>query len=269
MKKLAVVGFLLASIIACGDEGEEFVGLETRDTTDVEPIINGEPASSFTVARQGIIFVDGSFVCGASYLGRVNGKFWVLTAAHCFDGLPASRDIKIGFGKRSRFDYGPAALVSVVGNPVIHPRYQPGGFVWDFALVRVDRQPPGARSVSLGSRDVRPNERVRVSGFGAKEDGFFSETVLQAEVAALSDNRCEQLFAESVGDVEIDPSQLCTIDVSRDSGICFGDSGGPLLRRNGEIAGVASFVVGPCRVDVPNGWARVSAARDWIRQRIR
>ena len=51
--------------------------------------------------------------------------------------------------------------------------------------------------------------------------------------------------------------------------VCFlqGDSGGPLVCERGgvwSLVGISSFVDGPCKVNVPNVFARVSHLKSWI-----
>lgn len=62
-------------------------------------------------------------------------------------------------------------------------------------------------------------------------------------------------------------STLCTFKQPQ-QGICFGDSGGPLLYQR-FIVGIASFVIKPCATGKPDGWARVSSYRDYINNIIR
>lgn len=60
------------------------------------------------------------------------------------------------------------------------------------------------------------------------------------------------------------PQNVCTYVPRRNAGICFGDSGGPLIC-NGVLHGVDSFVVRGCATgQYPDFFARVSLYVDWI-----
>ena len=70
--------------------------------------------------------------------------------------------------------------------------------------------------------------------------------------------------------VVIDDSVLCAGSTTQKIGVCFGDSGGPLIYFNGThdlLMGVTSYVVGSCgSLGVVDGFARVTHQMDWIRE---
>lgn len=51
------------------------------------------------------------------------------------------------------------------------------------------------------------------------------------------------------------------------SGACFGDSGGPGVIGNVQY-GIASFTSGGCASGTPDGYSRVSADYNWIREQV-
>lgn len=67
-----------------------------------------------------------------------------------------------------------------------------------------------------------------------------------------------------------DESVLCAGNPTEHVGVCFGDSGGPLIHFNGThnvLVGVTSFVVGSCgTLGVVDGFARVTHQLPWIRK---
>ena len=67
----------------------------------------------------------------------------------------------------------------------------------------------------------------------------------------------------------MDDSVLCAGSSNEKVGVCFGDSGGPLIYDNGThgiLVGVTSYVVGSCgTLGVVDGFAKVSHQLDWIR----
>ncbi|XP_045687323.1 transmembrane protease serine 9-like [Phyllostomus hastatus] len=65
------------------------------------------------------------------------------------------------------------------------------------------------------------------------------------------------------------PTNVCTLVQRRRAGICFGDSGGPLIC-NGLIHGIDSFIRGVCGSGYfPDSFAAVAQYADWINSIIR
>ncbi|XP_024424659.1 neutrophil elastase [Desmodus rotundus] len=65
------------------------------------------------------------------------------------------------------------------------------------------------------------------------------------------------------------PTNVCTLVLRRRAGICFGDSGGPLIC-NGLIHGIDSFIRGGCGSGFyPDSFTMVAQFTDWINSIIR
>lgn len=59
---------------------------------------------------------------------------------------------------------------------------------------------------------------------------------------------------------------------TRSVGVCFGDSGGPLIAQSPsgpQLAGVTSFVITSCGAGYPDGFANVNYHREWILENTR
>ncbi|MEM6533252.1 MAG: serine protease [Myxococcota bacterium] len=260
MKTRFALATLFAAVLssACGDEleVEETLGNESNE------IIDGDPANTIQAQQQGALFVSRAivgrrFICGASYIGsNADGEHWALTAAHCVDG--ETRGLRVGFGKTRRNSYRDSDLTRVEALS-IHRDWDRESIQNDIAVLRLERRPPAARVVELTPSGAPSfaGEVADVVGFGRGSNGALH----QAQTRILSTSNCIESYPF------ITSSHLCIRDnVGAAQSVCSGDSGGPLyIRATGQQAGIASFAEADCRVDVAQGYTRVSAFRNWIR----
>ncbi|RFS84245.1 serine protease [Actinomadura spongiicola] len=187
----------------------------------VSPMIIGgsdAPAPySFMVSLQ--TARDGHF-CGGSLLTAD----WVVTAQHCVSGK-SPEDVELRVGSL-RLDSGGSARRAERFVP--HPEGSPARF--DLALVRLDQPVPNA-PVRL---DVRQpvGASVRLLGWGCTQPGVFCGDEGRPEVLQQLDSAVRQPAACVNISAPIDPnSEVCTGNPDTATGPCFGDSGGPMLRR--------------------------------------
>lgn len=172
----------------------------------------------------------------------------VLTAAHCADGTGVAF---IGIGSDM---FAGGVTVVPVSQVSIHPTWDPATLAGDLAMLTLSRNvttvtpiAPATSFHPLRAGDVgRTGEAI---GYGDDENGNFG--------------RREHT---DVPIIQIDADHVYTD--SSQSGVCYGDSGGPLLVRiDGvlRIAGVASFVI-PGAQDCTGaaGYTRLDAFTAWL-----
>jgi trypsin len=201
----------------------------------------------------------------------------LLTAAHCVHGrLPSTQDWRLGptvighgrpirvVGVASHPDFGGGAVVS--GHDVAVLRLEPP--VTDVAPLRV----AGPQDAAL----AQPGSSVRTVGWGATRTAGTptrpafagpSDTPHEGELATISFADCDLWYRHAPADpTPIPRGVLCAGAPA--VAACVGDSGGPLLARDGAGAwvalGVFSFTQ-RCGADGdPGAWTDLLATRDFV-----
>ncbi len=174
-----------------------------------------------------------NFTCS----GTVVGARAVLTAGHCLSGAP-SADVDLGGGNDV-----PGASLHVI------PGYQsPGGSSSEDVAILVTAADLGRPTFPLlASRDAIVGEQAVVAGWGLDQNGVGA--TLRAGFNAIS----------GVGPYFV---QTQFAPGGSSSGLCKGDSGGPILVLQGTwaIAGVASSISGSCTAAGTDSFASVRNA---------
>lgn len=228
-------------------------------------IVNGQPASQAYPhqAYLEIFFGDQGKSCGGTLIGRR----WVITAAHCVTNeannvQAAAADVDVYLGSTTR---GAGTLHAVAG-VARHPNWDNGNPPrGDIALLQLTQPAaqaplPWLRPADAG--EIAAGRRARVIGWGVTETGQDSDTLREADVPIVPDDRCATQFGTDINQV------LCAGGEGRDT--CSGDSGGPLLLDVAglQLAGVTSFGAVNCATPgTPAGFARTTSPvlADWIR----
>ncbi|XP_078526594.1 myeloblastin-like [Lissotriton helveticus] len=187
--------------------------------------------------------------------GALIAPQFLLTAAHCLDGMSPTR-VTVVLGAHS-LSAKEASKQSFRIARVFENGFDPQSLQNDILVLRLDRPASLNRSVQavrLPGQDevVPPGTPCVAAGWGRlSTEGRIPDRLQELNVTVTGRNLCR-------------PNNICTGVFMRQAGICFGDSGGPLVC-NGVIQGVSSFIIRTCGSGVaPDFFARVALFRRFI-----
>ena len=191
-------------------------------------------------------------------LGTLIHPTYVLTVAHCAAEVPVGTALTIGGDTRT------------VSSVILHPRWQDGGDTFDIAMLRLDAATLQVEPYQLYRGGDEVGQQVELLGAGKHGTG------IEGEQGASDDGLLRRATntVDAVDDHFLrftfdDPSREEVTD--REGVGAAGDSGGPVLLRQGGITYLAGLNAwgGSCDHDVGQYGAadyqtRVSTFADWI-----
>ncbi|XP_017101316.2 serine protease 1-like [Drosophila bipectinata] len=196
--------------------------------------------------------------CGGSLIGHE----WVLTAAHCTDGVD-SVEVYLGSTVRD----SPKVKHHVAKKDIIiHADWNSRTLRNDISLIRIPHVDYSAaiHNVELSRSDASyDGDEVIASGWGRTSDSAsgVAARLQYAHMKVISNSQCKRTYSSTIRD-----SNIC---VSTPAGVstCNGDSGGPLVLASDKVqVGLTSFGSSAgCEKEYPAVFTRVSSYRDWIK----
>lgn len=248
MKLLYLASLTLLLLIP----GEAFAG---------EKIVDGFPARDERRAVIGSLYAnhlppanEGHFCAATLVRAR-----WALTAGHCLEDI-GKNNTDIVFARDDlRFQGG---IRRGVVRKYLYPGYRKKQSSYDVGLLYLSAPIKKLRIPPLRYQRPQPGERLKIFGWG--QTSFTSDTshlMQEAFVRAKSRKRCLQIYSY------IDPLEAFCAGAKR-SDVCFGDSGGGVLNRQGEITGIISRGARCGDPDYPGVYSRLHFAKDWLLKTI-
>jgi len=231
-------------------------------------IIGGQEATPHSypwMVSLGLDFFGfGLHNCG----GVLIGTEWVLTAAHCLDGVDTAY---FGYHDSDTVD-GQELYIS---EWISHPDFSNDGslgFPNDIGLIKLEGSVELNSKIGLATLPADDSENFEnlecvITGWGIDDLGLFpSDVLLEASIDVLTTEEC----LESWPNTPISRVHICVTDKETGlRGSCNGDSGGPLNCKVGDewkVAGVTSWGVSGCDTAYASVYARTSYFREWIRE---
>ncbi|WP_169054102.1 serine protease [Nitratireductor sp. XY-223] len=203
--------------------------------------------------------------------GTLINQQWVLTAAHCWEGVSKS-DVEIRRVASNGGLDSPAYSIEAV---FIHPRYGTSSdvIVNDVALLKLSR-PTNIPNSQLALLPTKSTEKrlapvrtcAEVAGWGDLQSGAQqgSRYLNSVNLRQLTDGQCARAYGSGIRS----DMHLCAGYEQGGKDSCQGDSGGPIIVRDGKtgylLIGVVSFGRGCALEGYPGVYARTSHYRDWI-----
>lgn len=252
MRKLSLPLFLTVLVFLSGasSASEGDVGVA---------IVGGEQAPAGSWPSHALVRPGGIYLCG----GTLVASRWVLTAAHCLEGVRA-RDTTVALGTKRSSSPG-----KTIAQMFSHPRYNSRTFQNDIALLRLR-----SGSYLPSARLARPEDAPYFSG---GQDGFiagwgrlcfetcsYPELLRQATLEIRSQEECADIYGEYW-----DNGWVCAGGGSPDA--CQGDSGGPLEVDSPSgrlLLGVVSWGIECAKPEYPGAYTKIPKYLSWIGSHI-
>ncbi|KAJ0172392.1 hypothetical protein K1T71_012365 [Dendrolimus kikuchii] len=233
-------------------------------------IVGGQPTSIENYPS--IVQVDflGVFsgVWGQSCAANILNSRYVLSAAHCFEGIlysPSNRRIRAGSTNRNT-----GGVLAYVTREYNHPTYGQNGFDGDISVILLTTAltynpviQPG--TIIAQNTQLPDNVPVVHAGWGAtSQGGLASSVLLDVTIYTVNNDLCKERYLTLPNPGIVTPNMICAgiLDVGGKDA-CQGDSGGPLYFGD-IIIGVVSWGHGCANETFPGISTAVSPYTDWI-----
>ncbi|KAJ8709007.1 hypothetical protein PYW07_008833 [Mythimna separata] len=237
--------------------------------TNASRIVGGNPTNIETYPSIVQVEFRTGILWGQSCAANILTSRYLLSAAHCFDGLffnINNRRIRAGTGNRNT-----GGVVISLTRRVNHPSYGRSGMDGDISVLQLSSAlvySNQIQPISIPPQDFDlPNGLPVIhAGWGTTSSGGVSSAILRDVTIYTIDNAlCTARYASLLIPQRVTENMICAgiLDVGGKDA-CQGDSGGPLYSTNDILVGVVSWGRGCADPFYPGVSARVASYTDWI-----
>ncbi|KAE8284274.1 Prostasin [Larimichthys crocea] len=178
-------------------------------------------------------------------------------------------------GRENQEGNNPNEESRTVAGIVLHPNYDGITNNNDIALLRLSspvKFTDYIRPVCLAASDSVFNNGTDswVTGWGAVKELEplpSTQALQEVEVLVTGNRQCNCLIGVGI----VSDNMICAGVLAGGKGSCLGDSGGPMVNKQGPVwiqSGVVSFGFGCARPNLPGVYSRVSRYQSWINSHI-
>ncbi|XP_058453173.1 chymotrypsin-1-like [Malaya genurostris] len=241
-------------------------GLATIDADEQPKIVGGEKENDAVPYQISLQVLINSFYglgpktwahnCG----GSIVSPNYVVSAAHCLDGIDAPR-MSIVYGTNDLRNDGNKGTRTMIQSFKIHPDYVELDRC-DIGIIRVVDSfvySDAVKPISYSDEHVDGGVPCVLTGWGYTlpvRVGRTPQDLQRAELTTITNEECR------TRGFPVNPTEICTF-TRIGQGACGGDSGGPLVCNN-QLAGVVSYGTRFCGIGSPDVFTRVSEFKTWI-----
>ncbi|XP_003700881.1 chymotrypsin-1-like [Megachile rotundata] len=191
--------------------------------------------------------------------GSIISSRYVLTAAHCVEGIYDKSSVTIHAGTNVLSSKGESYGVQKI---VSHSGYDSSLLINDVAIIRVNKEIEFndlVRPIPLAAgNNTFEGSECTLSGWGRiKAGGPIPDKLQYITLLIESEAKCKRAHDN------VESSHICTF-TKFGEGACNGDSGSPLVINDLQV-GIVSFGM-PCGVGYPDVYSRVSSFTTWIKE---
>ena len=253
------------SVLALGLMMVAFVGQASAAETGKTPAETGEQPWMVALVDSSTSDAKEGQFCGGSLIA----PNWVLTAAHCVEGIQSANEVDIVIGRHTLSSNAGERITAA--EIAVHKGYPDlaDGEDNDIALIRLSRPATAGTPIKLITSTSSPADDAgsvaRVTGWGVlSEESEEGQDILHGvDIPVVSAEACRAVYGDDVtGDA------ICAGKESGGADSCYGDSGGPLVGKDGAGNPVQIGVVSwgeECGASGQYGvYARVTYYNQWI-----